>query len=247
MAVHNRMIRPRNRASVSRIRMEASKEEATLWLYDVINDWYGIHAGDFAREVAGLAVGTIHLRINSPGGDVFGARAIIAALRASGARVIAHIDGLAASAATFIAVNCDEVRMADGGFFMIHQASAPVWGNAGELRDAAEVLDKIDATIVNDYARRTGAEAQQIRDWMAAETWFTAEEAKTAGFVDAIVTGQAVDNSGWDFSGCRNAPAALSAARPESEPEPAPLPVATAGQPARDQARRVLAMVQLNG
>lgn len=233
--------------------MESQQNEATLWLYDAIDDYWGINAGDFAKSVAALTADTIHLRINSPGGDVFGARAIVAALRGSGAKVIAHIDGLAASAATFIAANCDAVHMADGAFFMIHQASTFTWGNSADLRETASLLDKVDATIVNDYVRRTGLPEQQIRDWMAAETWFTAEEAKASGFVDQIVSGQKVDNSAWDFSDCRNAPKALLQPDgvPDSPPEnprnqtEAPPDDAAKLEAARDQARRVLACIQL--
>lgn len=199
-----------------------------------------------------LAVDTIHLRINSPGGDVFGARAIVAAFRGSGAKVIAHIDGLAASAATFIAANCDEVHMADGAFFMIHQASTMTWGNSADLRETANLLDKVDNTIVNDYVRKTGQAEQQVRDWMAAETWFTAEEAKQYGFVDQIVTGQKVDNSAWDFTGCRNAPKALlqpdsqpPATPPVASPQPEPQIDAANLEAARAHAERVLVCIRL--
>lgn len=233
--------------------METKQDEATLWLYDAIDDWWGINAGDFAKGVAALTVDVIHLRINSPGGDVFGARAIVAALRGSGAKVIAHIDGLAASAATFIAANCDEVRMADGAFFMIHQASTFTWGNSADLRETADLLDKVDGSIVNDYVRRTGQPEQQIRDWMAAETWFTAEEAKTSGFVDQVVSGQKVDNSAWDFSDCRNAPKALLLDPPAPPEAPDGSPVRNEVPPddaanldaAKEHAKRVLACIQL--
>lgn len=221
----------------------------------MIDDYWGVNAGDFARQVAALSADTIHLRINSPGGDVFGARAMVAALRGSGAKVIAHIDGLAASAATFIAVNCDEVRMADGAFFMIHQASTWAWGNADALRETSDLLDKVDGSIVADYARKTGADEQQIRDWMAAETWFSASEAKDVGFIDQVVTGQSVDNSVWDFSDCRNAPKALLQPPSREEAPPAATPVANDAAPSQDDAaglaaakvhaQRVLTVIQL--
>lgn len=233
----------------AKIKAEAKANEATLWLYDAIDDYWGINAGDFARAVAALAVDTINLRINSPGGDVFGARAIVAALRGSGAKVVAHIDGLAASAATFIAANCDEVRMAEGAFYMIHQASCLAWGDSNVLRTTADLLDKVDGTIVADYARKTGQPEQQIRDWMAAETWFSAAEAKDYGFVDQIVVGPEVDNSAWDFSDCRNAPTALlkqAVVLPAAvETETTPQDDAANLEAARAQAARVLAVIQL--
>jgi len=157
-------------------------------LYDAIG-CCGLNAEDFAKELKALKAKTINLRINSPGGDVFAARAMVAAIRdvrASGRSVIAHIDGLAASAATYVAIAADEVRAEPGSFFMIHNAWGLAIGNADELRETAALLDKVDDTIVADYAKKTGKTDDQIRSWMAAETWFTAEEAQAEGFIDSV-------------------------------------------------------------
>src|SRR5690606_23555112 len=109
----------------------AAGDTATVWLYDVIgaDAWGGISASQFVQDVARIQAPVIHLRINSPGGDVFDARAMVTALREHPARIVAHIDGLAASAASYIALAADDVQMSDGAFLMIHNAWGIVLGN----------------------------------------------------------------------------------------------------------------------
>lgn len=122
-------------ASTPKAKAEESGEP-TLYLYDVIvsdDYWGGVAAEAFVKELNATAAPTIHLRINSPGGEVFAARAIEAAIRNHPARIVAHVDGYAASAASFVAVACDEVEIAPGGFFMIHKAWTFTAGNADDL------------------------------------------------------------------------------------------------------------------
>ncbi|WP_275760830.1 head maturation protease, ClpP-related [Ralstonia pseudosolanacearum] len=177
-----------NRAAARQFNIVANADnEVTIYLYDVIvqDDWFGgVAAEQFVRELAGITADVIHLRINSPGGDVFGARAMEAALRGHSAKIVAHIDGLAASAASFLLMAADEIEIADGGFVMIHNAWTIAWGNAADMRSQADLLDKIDATLVKTYADRTGKPADEITSWMAAETWFNADEAIANGFAD---------------------------------------------------------------
>lgn len=107
----------RNRTAAGIPKAEESGE-STLYLYDVIvsdDYWGGISAEKFVKELNALDAPTIHLRINSPGGEVFAARAIEAAIRNHPARIVAHVDGYAASAASFVAVACDEVEIAPAG------------------------------------------------------------------------------------------------------------------------------------
>ncbi len=165
---------------------KADDEEATLYVYDAIGTWFGIAAADFVQALAGIKAKTIHLRINSPGGSVMEAEAIQTALQQHPARIIAHIDGWAASAATFVALAADEIEIADGGFFMIHRAWGVAIGNVDDMTDLAGILGKMDANISADYQRKTGVSAEQIAEWMAAETWFSAAEALEHGFVDRI-------------------------------------------------------------
>lgn len=173
--------------------IRAGADESTVYLYDaIVGDrltaewWGGVCPQDFVPALAALDVGTIHLRINSPGGDVFAAQAISQAIREHPANIVAHIDGVAASAATEIACACDSRVMAGGAMYMIHQAWTMEWGNADDLEATAVLLRKVDGTLADTYVARTGQERAQIVDWMKAETWFTADEAVAAGFVEAV-------------------------------------------------------------
>lgn len=175
-----------DRQPVNLVRAEDSAD-ATLYIYDVIDAYWGISAKEVAQAIAGLnASDTLHLRINSPGGDVFEARAIAAAIAQHAGKTVAHIDGLAASAATTIASAADEVEIVDGGFYMVHNAWTFAMGNKHDMRETAGLLDKVDGAIVADYAKRTGASAEQIVAWMDAETWFTAQEAVDNKFADRL-------------------------------------------------------------
>lgn len=190
--------------------------EATVYLYDIIGeDWYGgVAAKDFVPKLAALDVDTIHLRINSPGGDVFEARAMALAIQQHPANVIAHIDGQAVSAATYIAIAADEVEIVDGGFFMIHNAWTLQMGSAKDFRAQADLLDKVDASISADYERKTGKSSEEVLAMMAATTWMTAAEALAAGFVDRLAEGKATTQNHWNLAAYGNAPKALTE-RPE--------------------------------
>jgi ATP-dependent Clp protease protease subunit len=207
----------RNKAAPRRaleVQASADGSDATLYLYDVIvgdemtAEWYGggISPEAFIQSLQGITAPIIHLRINSPGGDVFGARCMEQAVRDCHATVIAHVDGLCASAATYLAMAADEVEMAPGAFLMIHQSACGAYGNADDLMDAAALLEKIDDSIVTTYQQKSGRSASQIQDWMAAETWFSAQEAVGNGFADRIADSTPVENR-WDVSAYRNAPA----------------------------------------
>lgn len=175
-----------DRKPLNLVRAEDSGE-ATLYIYDVIDAYWGVNAKEVAQAIAGLKpTDTLHLRINSPGGDVFEARAIVAAISQHSGKTVAHIDGLAASAATTIASAADEVEIVDGGFYMIHNAWTFAFGNKHDLRETSDLLDKVDGAIIADYAKRTGASAEQLVAWMDAETWFTAQEAVDNKFADRL-------------------------------------------------------------
>ncbi len=188
----------------SKIKAEAGK----VYVYGVIDSDWGASAQGLIEALKPMAGQPVELHVNSPGGDVFEARAMVAAIRAHGAPVTVYIDGLAASAATYLALSGDQVHITAGGMFMVHNSWTLAWGNKHEMRSTAELLDKIDSTIKADYARKTGAEEAQIAAWMDAETWFTAEEAKAAGFVDSIVgAGDKNAAAQWNLSAYANAPA----------------------------------------
>jgi len=223
---------------------EASPNEATLYLYDVIVDdpyWGGVSAEDFVLALAEASVtaDVIHLRMNCPGGDVFAARAMEAAVRGTSKKVIAHVDGYAASAASFLALACDEVQMAPGAFFMIHKAWTLAMGNADDLASTAALLAKIDDSLVATYAKETGQPAKDIAGMMAAETWLTAEEAVALGFADSIMEDapkeSAKATASWNLAAYDNAPRVIqqeektdddleTAGEPELDPESTPDP-----------------------
>lgn len=174
--------------------LDAAKDEATVYVYDAIGGWWGINPQDWVPAFNAIKAKTIHLRINSPGGSVMDAEAMRTAIRQHPSNVVAHIDGMAASAATGIAIAANEVEISDGAMFMIHHPWGWVAGNANDLREYANLLDKVDASIVAAYVKKTGQAADAIVGWMDAETWFTAAEALQHGFVDRIFeAGQAED------------------------------------------------------
>lgn len=165
----------------------ADSGDATMYLYDVIDSYWGISAKSVADALAGInPAATLHVRVNSPGGDVFEARAIKTLLEERPGNTVVHVDGLAASAATTIAMAGDEIVMADGSYFMIHNAWSIALGNKADMTAMAALLEKMDGTIAADYAARTGKGVEEIAALMDAETWMTASEALAAGFVNRI-------------------------------------------------------------
>ena len=160
---------------------------AEVSIYDAIGG-HDVNAKQFVDELKGINAETINLRINSPGGSVIDGNAIFNAIQRHPAKVVTHIDGLAASMASVIAMAGDEVRMADNALLMIHNPWTFSMGDADELRADAELLDKMSASILNAYGR-SQYEAAEIKDLMDAETWFTAQEAFDAGLVDHIDNG----------------------------------------------------------
>jgi ATP-dependent Clp protease protease subunit len=197
--------------ALRRFEISAKGDEAEIFLYDAIvsdeaeAEWFGgVAAAPFVKALRAIDAKTINLRINSPGGSVFAARAIEQALRDHPARIVAHIDGVAASAATFVAMAADEIVMAKGALFMIHKAWGVAMGNSDDLKETAALLEKIDGTLVDTYAERTKQKPDQIAEWLAAETWFTADEAVSNGFADRIADTKAKNS--WNLSAYEKAP-----------------------------------------
>jgi ATP-dependent Clp protease protease subunit len=222
--------------------LETQGDESTLYIYDAIvsddvsAEWFGgVSAQSLVPQIRAIKGGTLHLRINSPGGDVFAAQAIVAAIRDTGARVIAHIDGYAASAATVIATAADEIEMSDGSMYMIHCAWSVAFGNATDMRESADLLDKVDGVIAGQYAKRSGQTADEMKALMDAETWFTAQEAVDAGLVDRIALDAPKAKAAWDLSAYANAPKAAPAAA--AAPKPPALTTITNDHRDRQQQR----------
>lgn len=171
------------------IRNAASSDVAEVYIYDQIGaDWFsdGVTAKSFLTELAGITAPNIALHLNSPGGSVFDGVAIYNALDRHPAKVTTYVDGLAASIASIIALAGERVVMASNALFMIHNPSGGVRGEAADMRKMADVLDKIKDTLVGTYASRTTLSTAELSDLLDAETWYTAEEALAAGFVDEV-------------------------------------------------------------
>lgn len=192
------------------LKAESSGDESTIYLYDVIvsdDIWGGVSALSFVKDLAAIQSPKINIRINSPGGDVFAARAIESAIRNHKSEIVAHIDGYAASAASYVALAADNVKMSDGAFLMIHKAWSISMGNSEDMLSMAAFLEKIDEVLVETYVSKTGNDSSQVRDWMKAETWFNAEEALDNGFVDEIVKSKVKAKNQWNLSAYAKPPA----------------------------------------
>lgn len=213
------------RPPLSLVRSE-DKAEATLYIYDVIDPWWGVSAATIAPVIADLdPTTTLHVRVNSPGGDVFEGRAIRTHIQQFKGKTIAHIDGLAASAATTVADACDEVEISEGGMYMIHNGWTFAMGNRHDMRKTGDLLEKVDAAIVADYAKRTGLDVAQLAQWMDEETWFSAEEAVEHGFANRLAvlpdkTENAAAGRTWNLAAYDKTPQALLVQTPVPEPEP---------------------------
>lgn len=170
----------------ARLRVEAlaGADSATLYVLDEIGYW-GISAADVMAELAALStVRDLTVRINSPGGDVFDGVAIYNAIADHPANVTVVVDGVAASAASFIAQAGDVRRMNRAAQMMIHDASGMCYGNAGDMAEMQALLDRVSDTIASIYADRSGGDVASWRDAMRAETWYDPAEAVAAGLAD---------------------------------------------------------------
>lgn len=159
-------------------RVDIYDEIGGSWLFG------GVTASDFVAELAQIN-GDIEVHINSPGGDVFDGLAIYNSLAQRPGNVMTVVDGLAASAASFIAQAGTTRVIAPGAMMMIHDAAGACYGNASDMRDLAELLDKVSDNLASIYADRTGR-ADGWRDAMRAETWYTADEAVAAGLAHRV-------------------------------------------------------------
>ncbi|WP_307739801.1 head maturation protease, ClpP-related [uncultured Parolsenella sp.] len=172
----------------------------------------GMSARQFVRELGEARGDDVTVHVNSCGGDAMDAQAMAEAIRAYGGRVTASIEGIAASAASYFALTADEVVMNPSALVMVHNPSSTVSGEAGDMRRAADTLDKVRDAIVLQYVRKTGRDGVEVAAWMDAETWFDAEEALAAGLVDALTEEPPVAAllDSRHASAWRNAPAALT-------------------------------------
>jgi len=219
-----------------RISNKAATATAEIFLFDEVGSW-GTSANDFVKELRDVKASTIDVHINSPGGEVYDGLAIFNALRSHKANVTVYIDGLAASAASFIAMAGDRIVAERNASLMVHNAHAVGVGDAEDMRKLADMLDRMSGTIADIYSERAGGTVAQWRARMASETWFSADEAKAAGLVDEVTAApppRGMPRNTWDlsifnFAGRSAAPDPFAvAAVVEAPPAPAEAPPAAA-------------------
>lgn len=168
---------------------DKAPDKAVVHIYDEIGMslFGGVDAAELVAEIESIEDGAeLDVRINSPGGYAFDGINIANAILRHKGKTTTYIDGLAASAASIVALAGEEVVMTKYGQMMLHNAHAVIMGGADDLRDAAKVLDKLNDSVADFYADRAGGER---RDWarvMARETWYNADEALDAGLATKI-------------------------------------------------------------
>ena len=158
----------------------------TISILEPLSNWWGVDPADVVRDIQDVAADDpIHVVINCPGGDLFGALAIRNALAAHPAALSIEVIGLAASGGSLImAIDRADVTMRIGTWAMIHDPMTCVVGNAADMRETADLLDRMAIDMARMYATRMGQDEKEIRDLMAAETWYNAQEAVACGLCD---------------------------------------------------------------
>jgi ATP-dependent Clp endopeptidase proteolytic subunit ClpP len=189
-------------------RIENRSTSPTIHLYDEIGE-FGIAASDFVKDLQDID-GDVTVHVNSPGGSVFDGLAIYQALQSRAGNVHVIVDGLAASAATIVAMGGDKVSIAKHAQMMIHESHAVGVGNAKDMRALADLLDKCSERIAGTYADKAGGTTAEWRERMGRETWYSSDEAVEAGLADEVIPGRRVRND-WNltifnYAGRANAP-----------------------------------------
>ena len=180
--------------------ISAKGEELEIAIHDEIGGW-GIQVSDFAAELRRYPnAKSISLSIHSPGGSALDGLAIYNMLKDHPARVIANVPGIAASAATTILMAADHITIPEDAFLMIHNPWGGVMGEASDMREYADVLDKIRNSMANIYAKRSGQEMEAVLEVMDNETWLTAAEAVEMGYADEMTDAIKVAALSKDFA-----------------------------------------------
>jgi len=193
---------------------------AEVSILDYIGGW-GVNAREFLAEFRALRASTVKVYINSPGGSVFEALAMFNGMRATGKTVEIHVLGVAASAASYIAMAGDKIVMPANTMMFVHNPINAVYGNAEEMREMADVLDKIGASLMATYMRRWKGEEQALKDLFAAESYLTAAECLEYGLCDEV-TEEIMAEAAFDIEALPEAVRSVfKQAQARQEPEPA--------------------------
>ena len=203
---------------------QTDTDPAVLSIFDDIGA-FGVSAKSFLNDLASAQGDSVRVEINSPGDDVFAGLAIYNGLRNSGKKVNVRVLGLAASAASLVAMAGDTIEMPENSFMMVHNPWGFAMGGASDMRDTADMLDKLGTSLASTYAKRTGKSAEEITALLDAETWMSAAEAVDAGFATAVISEVPV-KAAFDLdrlpANVRAAYASAKASAPAPAPAPAP-------------------------
>lgn len=206
-----------NREHPPVIRCEAGGDIANIYMKGVISSEYGVSANALREAMASADGKKVNLYVNSPGGDVFEGREMQGVIAAYSGEVTAIIQGVAASAATFVTMAAKHVHMVRGSRYMIHNGWTLAMGDKRVMAEMGALLAGFDNELAAEYAAKTGVEQSKIISWMDAETWFTSEQALEHGFIDQINSN--TQNSAmaqtWNLSAYANAPKQESPAQPD--------------------------------
>lgn len=218
-----------NATKTHSIRCEVANGAADVYLKGVISADYGVSATTLREAFAAADGADIALHINSPGGDVFEAREMQGVIAAYSGKVIAVVEGVAASAATIVSMSANRVQMRKGSRYMIHNGWSITFGDKLAHKATMDLLDGFDIELAAEYARKTGADATQVAQWMNAETWFNADQALEHKFVDEVLdnTKNNAAAGAWNLSAYNNAPP------PDEVPAPVPDQIAILAANAR--------------
>lgn len=201
-----------------------------IYFNDMIDDWFGISSAMITEALLTAGGKDVLVHVNSPGGMVFEGLSIHSAFKQYSGKVTMRVEGLAASAASFVILGGDEVLIEPGAMVMIHDAWDITIGDAAEHRKTADILDKVSDSIATMYAEKAGTSKDEWRTAMIEESWYSGEEAVTAGLADSVVaTSSASDTAGqrpkaqrWSgiFAKAPRRPAAAATEPPEGDPPP---------------------------
>lgn len=216
-------------------RMQAKDDHtADIYIYDEIGGW-GISARRFTEDLLSLGnLSHINLHIHSPGGEVFDGIAIYNQLKNHSATITVYIDGLAASMASVIAMVGDTVIMPKNAMMMIHKPWGVSWGDANDMREYADLLDKLENVLIPAYVAKTGKTTEDITAMLEQETWLDGDECVEHGFADKVIepvkamaslTSKRIEEFSSMPSAIKNQITPKNTTKPTQQPDPAPAPM----------------------
>jgi ATP-dependent protease ClpP protease subunit len=209
-----------------------------IYFTDMIDDWFGISAGMIVEALLAADGRDVLVHLNSPGGMVTEGLAIHSAFKQYSGKVTFRVEGMAASAASFVMLAGDEVVIEPAALVMIHDAWDVTVGPASEHRKTADLLDKVSDSIAGMYAGKAGGDAADWRALMIEETWYAGQEAVDAGLADSVVEPRAADTANatsrgpaarWSgiFAKAPKTATEWGGEKPADDPEPDPVEPAT--------------------